>query len=135
MKKAIKRRNGKSVQFVPREQYTIVDASDVEYSTEEEEEEEEGEAEYQQTDEERSEHHEGDQDSRQDDKAIVEPLKAGAKAMDTITETQTQFNQNVVGAEPNTGIERTRTSDEIFESTGILSQDIASPEFSANVAR
>lgn len=121
MKKAIERRNRKpTVQFVPREQYTIVDASDVEYSTEEEEEEEEGEADYQQTDEERSEHHEGDQDSRQDDKAIVEPLKAGAKAVDTTTEPQTQFNQNILGAEPNTGIERTRTSDEIFESTGIL---------------
>ncbi|KAI4099135.1 MAG: hypothetical protein L6R37_006091 [Teloschistes peruensis] len=118
LKKAIERRNRKpTVQFVPREQYTIVDASDVEYSTEEEEEEEEGEADYQQTDEERSEHHEGDQDSRQDDKAIVEPLKAGAKAVDTTTEPQTQFNQNILGAEPNTGIERTRTSDEIFEST------------------
>ncbi|KAI4251480.1 MAG: hypothetical protein LQ352_004824 [Teloschistes flavicans] len=116
LKKAIKRR-GRSVQFAPREQYKIFDASEVEHSSEEEEEEEEGEAEYQQTDEERSEHHEGDQDPRQDDKATVEPLKAGAGDMDITAEPKTQFNHNNVGADPITGIERVRTSDEIFEST------------------
>ncbi|KAL8690109.1 MAG: hypothetical protein Q9218_004377 [Villophora microphyllina] len=126
LKKAIKHHGGKSVQFVPREQYTIVDASDVEYSTEEEE-EEEGEGEYQQHDEGSAEHQEADQDSRPDDNVTVEPLRAGGRATDTMNESQAQINQGLANTDQNMGIERVRTSDEMFESPGTLSQSAPHP--------
>ncbi|KAL8942196.1 MAG: hypothetical protein Q9216_001804 [Gyalolechia sp. 2 TL-2023] len=110
LKKAMKRRNGKAVQFAAP---TYVEASDVEYSTEEED--EEGDGEYLPNEEERPENQESDQEPRQDDSAVVEPLKTGTREVDTTSEPQAQIRP-INGTDHNSGVERARTSDEMFES-------------------
>ncbi|KAI4168424.1 MAG: hypothetical protein LQ343_006433 [Gyalolechia ehrenbergii] len=111
LKKAMKRRNGKTVQFAAP---TYVEASDVEYSTEEED--EEGEGEYLPNEEERPENQESDQEPRQDDTAVVELLKTGSREVDTTIEPQAQIRPITNSTDQNSGIERARTSDEMFES-------------------
>lgn len=115
LKKAMKRRNGKTVQFAAP---TYVEASDVEYSTEEED--EEGEGEYLPNEEERPENQESDQEPRQDDTAVVELLKTGSREVDTTIEPQAQIRPITNSTDQNSGIERARTSDEMFESIGIV---------------
>ncbi|KAL8717232.1 MAG: hypothetical protein Q9225_005506 [Loekoesia sp. 1 TL-2023] len=116
LKKAIKRRNGKTVQFAAP---TYVEASDVEYSTEEDE--EDGDGEYLPNEEERPENQEPEPESRQDETTIVEPLKSGSREADNTIEPQGQVNPAATGDDQNNGIEKARTSDEMFESIGILS--------------
>ncbi|KAL9027692.1 MAG: hypothetical protein Q9196_003819 [Gyalolechia fulgens] len=111
LKKAMKRRNGKTVQFAAP---TYVEASDVEYSTEEED--EGGEGEYLPNEEERPENQGSDQEPRQDDTAVVEGLKTGTRAVDRTIEPQAQIIPITNGTDQNSGIERARTSDEMFES-------------------
>lgn len=115
LKKAMKRHNGKKVQFTAP---TYVEASDIEYSTEEEE--EEGEGEYLPNEAERSETQESDQEPRQDDTAVVEPLKTGNRDVDTNIEPQGQIKPITNGTDQNSGIHKARTSDEMFESIGIV---------------
>ncbi|KAL9598839.1 MAG: hypothetical protein Q9219_004258, partial [cf. Caloplaca sp. 3 TL-2023] len=117
LKKAIKHLNGKTVQFAAP---TYVEASDYEYSTEEEE-EEEGDGEYLPNEEERSESQETDQEPHQDKNMSVEHLKSGPREVDMINELQVQPRASNSGQDLDSGIERARTSDEIFESMGITS--------------
>ncbi|KAL8987966.1 MAG: hypothetical protein Q9177_002891 [Variospora cf. flavescens] len=112
--KAIKRRNAKKVQFSPP---TYVEASDVEYSTEEEDEEADGE--YPPNEEERSKTQDVEQEPHQDENATVEPLRFGSRDSDTGIEPPTQMKQGAFSAaDQNSSIERARTSDEMFEATG-----------------
>ena len=115
LKKAMKRRNGKTVQFAAP---TYVEASDVEYSTEEEE--EDGDGEYLPNEEERTENQEPDQEARQDDNMTVEPLKSASREADTSIESQAQVKPSINGLDQNASIEKARTSDEIFEPIGTL---------------
>ena len=116
LKKAIKRRAGKSVQFTAP---TYFEASDVEYSTEEEG--EEGEGEYQPNQDDRSEQQEPDQESRADDDIVVEPLKAGSR-LDSTSEPQAQAKQTATGTDQNGDVD-IRTSDEMFEYTGVFASN------------
>ena len=96
---------------------TYVEASDVDYSTEEEG--EEGEGEYPQTEEDRSEQQEPEQESRTDDDAIVEPLKTVARTEST-GESEAQAKQTATGTNQTSDVDRVRTSDEIFDYTGLF---------------
>lgn len=116
----MKRHNGKSVQWQATNFLSFRDASDVDYSTEEEEDQEEGEGDYAQNEEERPEHQESDQDSRPDDIAAVEPLKGGARGIDSIGESQAHDKENANDTGQNSGVEKARTSDEMFEFTGMF---------------
>lgn len=112
--KAIKRRNAKKVQFSPP---TYVEASDVEYSTEEEDEEADGE--YPPNEEERSKTQDVEQEPHQDENATVEPLRFGSRDSDTGIDPPTQMKQGAFSAaDQNSSIERARTSDDMFEATG-----------------
>ncbi|KAI4092553.1 MAG: hypothetical protein LQ344_003399 [Seirophora lacunosa] len=111
--KAIKRRNAKKVQFSPP---TYVEASDVEYSTEDEDEEADGE--YLPNEEDRSRTQDPEQEPHQEDNATVEPLKSASRDSDTSTEPQTQMKQGAITAtDQNSSTERARTSDEMFDGT------------------
>lgn len=124
--KAIKRR--KKVQFSTGNTY--VEASDVEYSTEEED--EEGDGEYLPNEEERPvEPQESEQEPHQEDNTVIEPLRPGAREIDTTTEAQAQIKQSAVNTDPNNNVEKARTSDEMFETIGIY----LSIPFSASVRR
>ncbi|KAL8704786.1 MAG: hypothetical protein Q9201_002057 [Fulgogasparrea decipioides] len=118
LKKAIKRRNGKTVQFATSN--TFFAASDIDYSTEEEE-DEEGEGEYLQNEEERPEDQELDQEPRHEDDAVVEPLQSGVRDIDPMNESQTQVKQSTSSTDQASGIEKARTSGEMFESISIPS--------------
>ncbi|KAL9008900.1 MAG: hypothetical protein Q9173_006020 [Seirophora scorigena] len=111
--KAIKRRNAKKVQFSPP---TYVEASDVEYSTEDENEEADGE--YLPNEEDRSRTQDPEQEPHQEDDATVEPLKSASRDSDTSTEPQTQMKQGAITAtDQSSSTERARTSDEMFDGT------------------
>lgn len=125
LKKAIKRRGGKTVQFAAP---TYVEASDVEYSTEEED--EEGEGEYLPNEEERTENQESEQEPRQDNTAAVEPLKTGNRDVNSSVEPQAQIKPLTNGTDQNSGIQRARTSDEMFES---IDNDTASKSRKGNL--
>ncbi|KAL8700294.1 MAG: hypothetical protein Q9224_001031 [Gallowayella concinna] len=112
LKKAMKRRTGKSVQFTAP---TYVEASDVDYSTEEEE--EEGEVEYLPNEEERSEHQEADSDPRPDDELAIEPLKTGVHGAESSSEPQAQVKQSGTSTDQNSDVDKVRTSDEMFDYT------------------
>ncbi|CAL8574249.1 protein phosphatase regulator [Xanthoria parietina] len=109
LKKAMNRR--RKVQFTAP---TYVEASDVEYSTEEEG--EEGEGEYLPNEEDRSEQQEPEQEPRADDDAVVETLKAGS-VVDATSEPQTQVKQTATGTDQPSDVDRARTSDEMFDYT------------------
>ncbi|KAL8770975.1 MAG: hypothetical protein Q9209_003394 [Squamulea sp. 1 TL-2023] len=111
LKKAMKRRTGKSVQFAAP---TYVEASDVDYSTEEEG--EEGEGEYLPNEEDRSEQQEPDQEPRADDDIVVEPLKPGSRVEST-NESQVQVKQSATGTDQSSDVDKVRTSDEMFDYT------------------
>lgn len=119
LKKAMKRR-GKTVQFTAP---TYVEASDVEYSTEEEG--EEGEVEYLPNEDDRSEQQEPEQEPRADDDAVVEPLKHGSR-VDSTSEPQAQVKQVATATDQTSDVDRVRTSDEMFEYTGTFSSGIRS---------
>ncbi|KAL8806397.1 MAG: hypothetical protein Q9200_005053 [Gallowayella weberi] len=112
LKKAMKRGTGKTVQFTAP---TYVEASDVDYSTEEEE--EEGEAEYVSNEEERSEHQEAHSEPRQDDESATEPLKAGVHGPESSSEPQAQAKQSATSTDQNNDVDKVRTSDEMFDYT------------------
>ena len=121
LKKAMKRR-GKTVQFTAP---TYFEASDVEYSTEEEG--EGGEGEYLQAEEDRPEQQEPEQESRadDDDDAIVEPLKTTAHTEST-SESQAQAKHNATGTNQTSDVDKVRTSDEMFDYTGIFQLQVFS---------
>ena len=119
--KAIRRHNVRQVQFRPEESlHDYKDAPTVDYSTEEEEEKEEGEGEYAQDEEDGAEQQEVPA-SDQDDIAPIEPLKAGPRSTDTTNGSQGQNRQGANNTEPYSGVEKARTSDEMFESQGKIS--------------
>ncbi|KAL8656747.1 MAG: hypothetical protein Q9226_002561 [Calogaya cf. arnoldii] len=114
LKKAMQRHTGKTktVQFTAP---TYVEASDVEYSTEEEGEEREGE--YLPNEEDRSEQQEPEQEPRVDDEdGIVEPLKSGSR-VDSTNEPQAQVKQTATVIDPTSDVDRIRTSDEMNDYT------------------
>ncbi|KAL8783899.1 MAG: hypothetical protein Q9213_004317 [Squamulea squamosa] len=112
LKKAMKRRTGKSVQFAAP---TYVEASDVDYSTEEEG--EEGEGEYLLNEDDRSEQQEPDQEPGTDDgDIVVEPLKSGSRVEPT-SESQAQVKQSATGTDQSNDVDKVRTSDEMFDYT------------------
>ena len=102
---------------------TYVEASDVEYSTEEEG--EEGEGEYLPNEEDRSEQQEPEQEPRADDDAVVETLKAGS-VVDATSEPQTQVKQTATGTDQPSDVDRARTSDEMFDYTGTIASGLRS---------
>ncbi|KAL8869771.1 MAG: hypothetical protein Q9174_004021 [Haloplaca sp. 1 TL-2023] len=114
--KAIRRHNVSKVQFRPDDSLNEYNAApNVDYSTEEEEEEEEGEGEYAQDEEDGAEQQEV-QASDKDEIVAVEPLKAGPRNIDTINGSQGQNTQRANDTGPYSGVEKARTSDEMFES-------------------
>ncbi|KAL8730367.1 MAG: hypothetical protein Q9166_004132 [cf. Caloplaca sp. 2 TL-2023] len=112
LKKAIKRRTGKLVQFTAP---TYVEASDVDYSTEEEEGDREGE--YLPNEEDRSEHQEADQKPGADDEIVVEPLKSGSRVVESTSEPQAQLKQSTISPDQNNDVDKVRTSDEMLDYT------------------
>lgn len=109
LKKAMRRRNAKTVQFAAP---TYVDAPNIEYSTEEEA---DSDGEFTTHTEESSEVQEGDQDVDE----TVEPLKSRTQGNDTgsIDETQASGDSQVIDDQRNT-TESERTSDETLERPG-----------------
>ena len=112
LKKAMRRRNAKAVQFTDP---TYFSADEADYSTEEDEEGDE----YALTEEEgaqaQGQDHEPDRD---ENGSVVEPLKPRERDQEVITEPQAQATQNASSFEQNGAIEKARTSDELFDSTG-----------------
>ncbi len=118
LKKAMRRRNAKTVQFCAP---TYVEASDVEYSTDEEE----GEAEFYGSEGEAAEAqdqaHNGQQES-QDDATAVELLKVSDSRKDGRSDGIQRSDAPVENgdAELSPKAEMTRTSDEIYDRQGEL---------------
>ncbi|KAL8946702.1 MAG: hypothetical protein Q9222_006936 [Ikaeria aurantiellina] len=112
LKKAMKRRGGRSVQFAAP---TYFEAFDVDYSTEEEE--EEGEGEYLPNEEERPEARESDPDARSSEEALAETHQSKSRDINTMSDPQTQNKQSVLGIDNSGDPEKARTSDEMFEYT------------------
>lgn len=113
--KAMRRHNAKKVQFS--QGNTYVEASDVEYSSEDED--EDGDGEYLPNEEQRPDNQELDQEPHQEDNMIIEPLKTGSREVDTTIEPQAQIKQSVSSTDENSNVEKARTSDEMFEAIGI----------------
>ena len=111
LKKAIRRRNAKTVQFTAP---TYFEASDVDYSTEEEE---EGDGEFFPHDEEGAETQNQEEEVVADDVAIIEPLNTRGPAMDP----QTAIDPRVDAPGPDTASERAQTIDDDLERIGIAS--------------
>lgn len=113
LKKAMRRRNGKTVQFAPP---TYVEAPNVEYSTEEEA---DSDGEYIAQAEESSEVQDEDQEVDPNETVIVEPSKPRTQANETgsIDDAQTSGDSQAVDDQRNT-TESERTSDETFERSG-----------------
>lgn len=97
---------------------TYVEASDVEYSSEEEE--EEGDGEYLPNEDERAESQEAEREPHQDDNMVTEPLKTGPREPDTTAEPQAQTTATSLNTDQDNSIEKARTSDEMFETIGIF---------------
>lgn len=113
LKKAIRRRNAKTVQFAAP---TYVEASDMDYSSEEEEDTGE---EYAAVEEAKAETQEQDQESADEDIAVAEPLNPGGRGNDTSSENQTRVPNQTNGTEPDSNIEKARNSEELFDILGI----------------
>lgn len=109
LKKAMRRRNAKTVQFTAP---TYFEASDVEYSTEEED---EGEAEYLQQDEEGADTQNQEQEVVADEGAAVEPLNLGGPANDT----QIAIDPRVDAPGPDPSIDKLQTIDDDLDRIGI----------------
>lgn len=113
--KAIRRRNPKKkVTFS--QGNTYVEASDVEYSSEEED--EEADREYLPNEHEHSENQESEQEPHQDDNTIIEPLKTGPREIDAPTGPQPQTTATSLNTVQDNSIEKARTSDEMFDTIG-----------------
>lgn len=114
LKKAMRRRNAKTVQFAPP---TYVDAPNVEYSTEEEA---DSDGEYTAQAEESSKAQDGDQEVDANETAAVEPLKSrtqGNEAGSMDAAEQASRDSQVIDDQRNT-TESERTSDETIERPG-----------------
>ena len=113
LKKAMRRRNGKTVQFAPP---TFFEPSNVEYSTEEEE---DSDGEYTTHAEESSDVQDGDREADPNETATAELLKSRTQGNDTnsIDEAQASGVPQVIDDQRNT-TESERTSDETFERSG-----------------
>lgn len=114
LKKAMRRRNAKTVQFAPP---TYVDAPNVEYSTEEEA---ESDGEYGAQAEESSEVQDGDQEVDANETATVEPLKSRTQGneISLIDEAQQASGDSQIIDDQRNTTESERTSDETFERPG-----------------
>lgn len=113
LKKAMRRRNGKTVQFAPP---TYFEPPNVEYSTEEEA---DSDGEYTAQAEESSDVQDRDQQGDPNETATVEPLKSRTQGNETssIDETQASGDSQVIDDQRNT-TESERTSDEALERLG-----------------
>lgn len=113
LKKAIRRRNAKTVQFAAP---TYVEASDMDYSSEEEEDTGE---EYLAAEEAKAEPQEQDQESADEDTAVAEPLNPGGRGKDPSVENQNRGPSQTNGTEQDSNVEKARNSEEIFDGIGI----------------
>jgi hypothetical protein len=113
LKKAMRRRNGKTVQFAPP---TYVEPPDIDYSTEEED---DSDGEYNTRAEESADGRDGDQDVDRDETAAVEPLNSKSQGVDidAIDETQGTGDAQVNDLQRTTS-ESERVSEEAFERSG-----------------
>ena len=111
LKKAMRRRNAKTVQFAAPQYF---DPSDVEYSTDEEEQEE---GEYL-PQEEQSEPQDQDREGDVDETATVEPLKARSDPKEPVGESVLDTDSRDAGVDPFVVAEKPRTSNEILEQQG-----------------
>ena len=109
LKKAMRRRNAKTVQFAAPQYF---DPSDVEYSTDEEE-QEEGEYLPQMEQAETQ-----DQERDVDDTAVVEPLKARIEPKEPASVSISESDPRDSDADQSVLAEKPRTSNEIFEQQG-----------------
>lgn len=110
LKKAMRRRNAKTVQFTAP---TYFEASDVDYSTEEEE-EEEGERDFFTQDEEGTDPQNQEQDAMSDDGAATEFTNVGEAAPDA----QTAIDPRVDAPRPITTTDRTQSIDQDIDRMG-----------------
>lgn len=117
LKKAMRRRNGKTVQFAPP---TYVEPPDVEYSTEEEM---DSDAEYNHHNDESTEVQDGDQDVERDEPTAVEPLQSRKPGndFDSTDETRTSGDSQLMDNQ-RTAADSERASDEALERSGIYFQ-------------
>ena len=111
LKKAMRRRNAKVVQFAPP---IYVEASDLEYSTEEEE---EGDGDFYAQEEDRAETQEQDQDTAADENASIEPLNTRGPAIDP----HTVIDPRVDAPRPNAAVDKAQSIDDDIDHIGILS--------------
>ncbi|KAL9610046.1 MAG: hypothetical protein Q9167_005231 [Letrouitia subvulpina] len=109
LKKAIRRRNGKTVQFAAP---TYVEASDMDYSSEEEEDAGE---EYLPAEEAKAEPQEQDQESADEDATVAEPLNSRGRGKDPSGENQTRVLSQTNGIDQDSNVEKARTSEELFD--------------------
>lgn len=123
LKKAMRRRNAKTVQFSAP---TYVEASDVEYSTEEE-----GEGEDFGNDEEVADAEAQNVQQRHDETANVEPLKLSASADEVQAKTEPQAEPGLGKGSDEvheiTAIENPRTSEEMLDHSSMAYQGIDGP--------
>ena len=115
LKKAMKRRNAKTVQFTAP---TYVEASDVDYSTEEEDEEGEGDYFGQGADEETADAQDQQQDSTVDESAIIEPLKSSGQLA---INPQAAIDPRVDAPSQKPTAEKAQTAEDAVETIGMLS--------------
>ncbi len=108
LKKAMRRRNAKTVQFAAPQYF---DPSDVEYSTDEEEQED---GEYL-TQQEGAEPQDQDQGREVDESATVEPLKSRSDTIEPASRAITDSESRGTGVDQSIVAEKPRTSNEILE--------------------
>ena len=111
LKKAMRRRNAKTVQFAAPQYF---DPSDVEYSTDEEEQED---GEYL-TQEEGAEPQDQDQGGEAHESATVEPLKTRSDTKESASGAVTDSESRDTGVDQSVVAEKPRTSNEILEQIG-----------------
>lgn len=111
LKKAMRRRNAKTVQFAAPQYF---DPSDVEYSTDEEEQED---GEYL-TQEEGAEVQDQDQERDVGESATVEPLKARSDSKEPARELILDLDSREAAVDQSIVVEKQRTSGEILEQPG-----------------
>ncbi|KAL9043393.1 MAG: hypothetical protein Q9214_003420 [Letrouitia sp. 1 TL-2023] len=109
LKKAIRRRNAKTVQFAAP---TYVEASDMDYSSEEEEDTGE---EYLAAEEAKAELQEQDQESDDEDTTVAEPLNPEGRGKDPSGENQIRASSQTNGTEQDSNVEKARNSEEVFD--------------------
>ena len=108
LKKAMRRRNAKTVQFAAPQYF---EASNIEYSTEEED---EGEGEYFQNDEEGGETQNQEQEVAADEAATVEPLNSRGPGADT----QTAIDPRVDAPSSDNTLDKSQTIDDYLDRNG-----------------